>query len=293
MTDAPKQSSLNFLHSPHQFCVNKWAACQKRRFQQFSFHFKIQIKIKIKNKILDLLIQLSLICYQPSAKRKTKLKSSFCISANFCLILIEQTFKTIYLHPRLQQNRHRPSFQSIAIKLKFCHLKYFQIPTSDPSVTSQNDTTKTDDNLVGILKNGSTPNLTNGVDKINGDIETRELTPRDMANANVTVRRNSSTPSLRQFVNNASPLIEEESDEEEKDQNSSGENDYEALSENPVGKCSYYMYFTRSYPFRFPFQLVPTIVDLTSFLGILWLSPLDKWTLLQLSNSMFSFFGIL
>lgn len=126
-----------------------------------------------------------------------------------------------------------PSFQSVAIKLKFCHLKYFQIPTSDPSATSPNDTTKSDENIVGILKNSSTASLTNGPEKVNGDVDSRDAVPSS-PNVNGVVRRNSSTPSLRQFVNSASPLIEEESDEEEKEQSSSEENDDEGLSENPV-----------------------------------------------------------
>lgn len=48
-------------------------------------------------------------------------------------------------------------------------------------------------------------------------------------------RRNSNTPSLRQFINSASPLIEEASDEEKDDKVSDEDDDEDAeLSENPV-----------------------------------------------------------
>lgn len=49
-------------------------------------------------------------------------------------------------------------------------------------------------------------------------------------------RRNSSTPSLRQFLNSSSPLIEEDPDEEEKaiTTDEEGDDDEEGFSENPV-----------------------------------------------------------
>lgn len=103
------------------------------------------------------------------------------------------------------------------------------------------------DNLVGILKNG-TPStaLVNGA--LGGDADI----PREPSNAapalNGVIRRNSSTASLRQFVNSASPLIEEASDEEDNDDsddddnNGAGDdkvqnsNDEDELSENPVSE---------------------------------------------------------
>lgn len=95
------------------------------------------------------------------------------------------------------------------------------------------DPSKGDENLVGILKNGtSNPTLANGVEKpVDGEPNgSRDGTP------NGIIRRNSSTPSLRQFVNSASPLIEEEPDDEEKEEEESSneENEEEGFSENPV-----------------------------------------------------------
>lgn len=94
------------------------------------------------------------------------------------------------------------------------------------------DPSKSDDNLVGILKNGApNPTLANGVEKT---VDGEPNGPRDGA-LNGIIRRNSSTPSLRQFVNSASPLIEEEPDAEEKEEESSNEeNEEEGFSENPV-----------------------------------------------------------
>lgn len=107
--------------------------------------------------------------------------------------------------------------------------------------TNANDVPKSDDNLVGILKNGPpTAALTNGVTTapVDADIP-REPTSAPPA-LNGVIRRNSSTASLRQFVNSASPLIEEASDEEDDDDNDNdadndaNSNDEEDLSENPV-----------------------------------------------------------
>lgn len=81
---------------------------------------------------------------------------------------------------------------------------------------------------MGILKNGSAATTAisdepNGVPSaLNGGV----------------IRRNSSTASLRQFVNSASPLIEEASDEEDDDADKDhSSNEDEELSENPV-RCS-------------------------------------------------------
>lgn len=124
-----------------------------------------------------------------------------------------------------------------------------QIPTSDPStapaapssspLTNGNDVPpKTEDNLVGILKNGtaSPAALTNGLDKgVNGADASDPSRESNAPAHNGIIRRNSSNSSLRQFVNSTTPLIEEKPDEEEeKDQNLSEDNDDEDLSENPV-----------------------------------------------------------
>lgn len=159
-------------------------------------------------------------------------------------------------------SKKQPAFTPVAIKLKFCHLTIFlssifrlillfclrvplaQIPASDPStaaaapsspLTNANDgPPKTEDNLVGILKNGTaSPALTNGLDKgANGNGADASDPSREPAH-NGVIRRNSSNSSLRQFVNSTTPLIEEKPDEE-KDQSSSEDNDDEDLSENPV-----------------------------------------------------------